>query len=306
MEQTEKRRGGKKRLLVVIAATAVIVITIVAVVVWPGPKEPEYQGKKLSEWLATRSEHPQESAEAVKAIGTDAIPYLLRWLSYEFPHWEGEVGDFYARHPTWIGSSYAARFDRDKNFDQILHAAAGFAILGPSAKAAIPRLVKIATSSNGMAGAWATVSLSYLGDSAVSPLSGLALGQIPAEGGRSKAIFAMGNMTYLGTNALPCIAVFVRCAGESNRWIRSAALRSMGLFSRAEGQPMAHINWTNAAPDAALRQAAVRAAVDVGPPLDPFVFKMFAMATNDPNPDIRAEAARFVAKYGRPTDNLAQ
>ena len=47
---------------------------ILVVVFWSGPKEPEYQGKKLSEWLAGVYKNPSETTVAVKSIGTNAIP----------------------------------------------------------------------------------------------------------------------------------------------------------------------------------------------------------------------------------------
>src|SRR5690242_3243308 len=90
-----------------IGLAAVTVVAIVAVAVWPGDREPEYQGKKLSEWLAMQHEHPAEAARAVRAIGTNAIPFLLRWADYRYPRWEVAVGNLYARHPNWVG---AARF----------------------------------------------------------------------------------------------------------------------------------------------------------------------------------------------------
>ena len=67
---------------VVIALAAGIVVAVVAVAFWPGEKEPEYQGKKLSEWLATQGNDDQgqaktEAAEglvAIRNIGTNAVP----------------------------------------------------------------------------------------------------------------------------------------------------------------------------------------------------------------------------------------
>jgi len=49
MERTEKKHGRRKRLIV--SAAAVVTAVIVSIAFWPGPKEPEYEGRKLSEWL---------------------------------------------------------------------------------------------------------------------------------------------------------------------------------------------------------------------------------------------------------------
>jgi hypothetical protein len=62
-----------------------------------GPKEPEYQGKKLSEWLeiydsrrtpAEATATPSEAKTALLAIGTNAVPTAVRWLSYQTPGWK--------------------------------------------------------------------------------------------------------------------------------------------------------------------------------------------------------------------------
>lgn len=57
---------------------------LVAVAVWlpwlifrPGEVEPVYQGRRLGEWL---NGHPKDYHPAVRAIGTNALPYLLAEL----------------------------------------------------------------------------------------------------------------------------------------------------------------------------------------------------------------------------------
>src|SRR5438045_3525167 len=77
---TDAATSEVKRKALIVSAAALIVAAIAAVAFWPGEKEPEYHGKKLSEWLALEREQPRESAEAVRAIGTNAIPFLLRWI----------------------------------------------------------------------------------------------------------------------------------------------------------------------------------------------------------------------------------
>src|SRR5436309_742986 len=58
-------------------------------VVWPWEREPEYNGRKLSEWLARADcvgapdRGTIEAEGAVRCIGRDAVPLLLRWISYE-------------------------------------------------------------------------------------------------------------------------------------------------------------------------------------------------------------------------------
>ena len=53
---------------------------VVLVMLWtiPGPPEPVYQGRRLSDWLKAHDRFSREEAEeAVRRIGTNAIPSLL-------------------------------------------------------------------------------------------------------------------------------------------------------------------------------------------------------------------------------------
>src|SRR5258705_12542788 len=73
-----------------IAFLTVIVVASLAFTVWPGEKEPEYQGNKLSEWLYLADSKAyayvrpdNEPVQALRAIGTNAIPFLLKWVATE-------------------------------------------------------------------------------------------------------------------------------------------------------------------------------------------------------------------------------
>src|SRR5579862_6987208 len=62
----------------------VVVILAAAVgILWLGwrlPREPVYQGKRLSIWLQGYQTNRVQMTEAVRAIGTNSIPTLLRLL----------------------------------------------------------------------------------------------------------------------------------------------------------------------------------------------------------------------------------
>jgi len=55
-------------------------------------REPEYGGKRLSEWVLMlppdADPFGQTKAEvALRSIGTNAVPHLLRWIDYEPASW---------------------------------------------------------------------------------------------------------------------------------------------------------------------------------------------------------------------------
>ncbi len=75
---------------------AIVIVAAAAVAfVWPGEKEPEYEGRKLSEYVlmlqfkrpvklrGVDMWSPEAAEEAGKAMGTNALPWLVRWMAYE-------------------------------------------------------------------------------------------------------------------------------------------------------------------------------------------------------------------------------
>src|SRR5258706_10188766 len=83
------KRG--RRILLIVAACGVL--AVVAALFWPsGEREPEYQGKKLSWWIRGATQISVrappgnlERAEAVRKIGTNALPFLVKWIDFGSP-----------------------------------------------------------------------------------------------------------------------------------------------------------------------------------------------------------------------------
>ena len=123
-------KTGKGKQLMIIAAV-VLVVAVVAVVLWSGEREPEYQGKKLSEWIAMMGpahlqetlspyvlrqlgshrgglpmDTPVSSAEeirgAVRHMGTDGLNVLVRWVAYETPHWKQWISHSSTNVPSFL------------------------------------------------------------------------------------------------------------------------------------------------------------------------------------------------------------
>lgn len=98
----------RRRTATIVLAVCVLV-GIGVVASWPGPKEPNYNGKSFSEWLwiigtnsttdrqiindsadlsGITNELPKviEAVRAVRAIGTNALPHLIKW-TLDPPAW---------------------------------------------------------------------------------------------------------------------------------------------------------------------------------------------------------------------------
>lgn len=120
-------------------------LAIGCVLFFSGDPEPTYAGKRLNQWLGQMNQpgwgESEEAREAIRAIGTNALPFLLEWMDWEpnglqrlvksrqddLPHW--------MRNHTFIRSVLAP-------YEQAEMAPAAFAALGAVAAPAIPELRK--------------------------------------------------------------------------------------------------------------------------------------------------------------------
>ena len=127
-----------KRLRLILILLAVILLGCVALL-FIGPTEPSYHGKTLTKWLAqaeASNTWDEESAQAIRQIGTNAIPTLLRLV---------------AAHDGSIKSKWANLLNHQKLFHIHLPTASekrsfaqhGFAVLGTNAAPAIPGLLRL-------------------------------------------------------------------------------------------------------------------------------------------------------------------
>jgi len=125
--------------LIILGSVVAAVLAVIIIAFWPEKKEPEYRGKKLSEWLPTydgpevvwRRGDPWTPAgrEALRQIGTNAIPCLIRWIRYERPVWKDKVAIGYGKLPrAVVSTSIANRLSFGKNERLRDAAMAGFEV----------------------------------------------------------------------------------------------------------------------------------------------------------------------------------
>jgi hypothetical protein len=134
-----------KRVLVISAACALIgaVVLIVCLSGRKEPKEPVYEGKKLSQWIQAYNESLRgrgdvmTARKAIRAIGTNGLPCLVKWIAYEPPRWRGLMGKIKARFPKF--APFAASEARE---ERARHAAQAFEALRSLAVPAFPQLEK--------------------------------------------------------------------------------------------------------------------------------------------------------------------
>src|SRR5258707_7368622 len=80
----------KRRVYLILGVVGLVLVGVLAAV-FSREREPEYGGKRLSEWVErlpwTPEDKPSEAEDAIRSIGTNGIPYFLAWIAYEPPLW---------------------------------------------------------------------------------------------------------------------------------------------------------------------------------------------------------------------------
>jgi hypothetical protein len=143
--------------------------------------EPEYKGRRLSEWLETYQNNlgdelgrHVEAQVAIQNIGTNALPCLLKWIDYEPPRWRVTIRKIL---PTFILNRRPVNRWLDGEASRRAVAATdAFLLLGTNAASAVPELHAL-MKNNGRPGSSdrAIYALGCVGDLALPSLkAGLA------------------------------------------------------------------------------------------------------------------------------------
>jgi hypothetical protein len=219
-----------RRLLLVLLAVA-LVVGFVALV-WHGPREPSHQGISLSEWLSAyrpigaRAPGSQQAADAVRHIGTNALPFLVSWIEdyRNPPPWRARLLS-YAWKPGSPGRKILLETIAKPEV-RAERASWGFQILGEAARPAIPDLVRVANQGDPGSSTAATAALVYLGKDALLPLLALMTNSAPVV--RYQAKQSMSNMEYLGPNAHPGVVLLIHNLSDPDPELATSAAEVLG------------------------------------------------------------------------------
>lgn len=207
-------RVTSKQILILIALVAILVVSVL---LWLGPKqasEPVYQGMPLSHWTtnlfpvgSTNGAVVPESREAVRNIGTNAIPFLLQWIQYSPADSDKVAIDVNDRHMVRAyGSAHA------------------FEALGSQGNAAVPILARLANSR-------APQNNRYL---YVQALAGIGPAGLPAlltvvtNPSNNARVFAISAIENLGTNAAHAMPTLLNVLRDRDQEVVSFAASALG------------------------------------------------------------------------------
>ena len=232
----------RKKLLILIP----LAVLSLALFVFPARQpEPEYKGRPLSYWLVEGNPILDDTypnfqiledylsafrspvaTEAIQAIGTNAIPYYLKWIRYEAPSWRKKLADklqpqtaLSFRIKSWVGI----------NRSDLLAMASGLAIaqLGTNATAATPVLATLILNTNAPKTALRAMrALCYLGTNGLQPL--ISAIHDPQYSLRSVAVMCLSCTTGNEAPGTATIPVLIECLGDTSLNLQTGGAMGLG------------------------------------------------------------------------------
>jgi HEAT repeats len=244
---------GRRRLVIAFGAFCVLALVIL-MGISIRTREPVCRGKTLSDWVAAGGQNGwagygvETPREAVREIGTNATPYLVRWVEYE-------PTPLRQRFYTFAYRLHLGKLIRDRQRERAEAAWGGLAALGPRGSAAIPALVRLTKQGNPNQRQRAAYTLGYLGEVALEPLMTLAAG--PTNPERLCALVVLGAREQLGTNRVRAVPLLVGCLQETGL-VPILAATALGDFGEEPGVVVPALTGALGHTDEGVRAAAAR------------------------------------------------
>jgi HEAT repeat protein len=281
----------RRRFLVLFVS--LVLVGVVVALLFSDNCEPQFHGRPLSEWLlacySPNSPKPdtaatQEATEAVRQIGTNALPCLLQWIQYEIPPWKKCANRLVSKLPLSLIHIF-----RDRSLIRAEAAKQGFIILGAEASPAIPELTKMVNNPKlnwTWSGERAIAALAAIGKEGLPSLvSALANPQAP---NRYLVADHIRNMDQSGIDVSSAVPVLLQCLKDGDE----SVTREAGfVLNDLAAHPWIAVALTNNIqnPSATVRLAAVEFLGGIGEQ-GSFAVPALVTALNDSRFDIRSAA----------------
>jgi hypothetical protein len=216
----------KRRQILLVLACGMFLVVLYALL--RGSDEPSFQGRSLSAWQAaypsettTNLSRQQEAvADAIRHMGTNTLPLLLKWIHYERPDWKTRVSSKMPDGPIMDAGGRLMFAQEGKAYK----AALALIALGPEAKPAIPELVRIMDDPKShQTAVMAAMVLAQLGTKeAFQSFSALLTNQH-----RSDRVMLISMLDGVGTNGLPIVPALLECLKDADPDLREFATNAL-------------------------------------------------------------------------------
>ena len=238
---------------------------LIAILALSHDKEPRYHGKSLSQWLVAyekptaklRATYPMqpEAINAVHQIGTNAIPWVIRWMRMDRNPAKTKLRAVFEKLPPIISDSSTINswLADHREFPLVW-----FEMLRRDAAPAIPELVRVINdpSCSKRTREVALNALTFIGQDTVPVFMEIISSGSPAD--RDLAIFYLAEMRGLGNNSpFGNGRVLIQCLQDTNVTV---AARAADALATCRVDPLYAVSaLTNALHDSRQRVRAVAA-----------------------------------------------
>ena len=201
------------------------------------PDEPTYNGRSLSTWVRVYRDYsagadlPETeldgAKQAIRAIGTNALPFLLKWIQQEPPSWHRGA---HTRLPQLLSDNAPAKLLFDgPGYETANAAMLAFGILGTNAGPAIPELVALMNATNNQATVnRAMVAMAFMGAPAFLHLAA-ALSNTNQLGRRMIPYYIRAMAALVGTNV--CLPPLKTALQDPDPAVRTAASNALRVLA---------------------------------------------------------------------------
>jgi hypothetical protein len=277
-----------------------------------GPQEPRYKGLPLSRWMdiysgrvdmsgSSGSEDPRiaaqkEAREAFRAIGTNAIPWLLKWMSVRKPPGGDVILKLADWKPTERPMAPAIRWMYDRG-EHAIESWIVFEVLGEQASNAVPELTRLLNTADRNK-QWplahvqpSAVALAFIGKAGIVPL-----GEYLERSGSAERImvvrFLISAPERVGTNAAVLAPALVKGLGGTNVYFATLCAEALGKFKVDDGVAVPKLIAYLSSGEARLVLASIGALEQMGPGAKAAVPKLTQLKQSaDTNISVAAERA---------------
>jgi HEAT repeat protein len=225
-----------------IGLVLVLALAAIGVVLYASrTNEPSYQGRALNQWLSdienANDDRAAESAKnAVRHIGTNAIPYLLGMMRAE----DSKLKETFN---ALVSKAHIYRFRIAEASDKQVRALNGFYVLGPQATPAIPELTVLLNKPKIVR--FATAALIYISPNGVEAATTGLRSTNPLVRREIAGVLGTAGIVRFTTNATPArmailraqaefaVPALIRLLNDSDELTRARAGTSLGFWDRS-------------------------------------------------------------------------
>jgi hypothetical protein len=250
---------NRRRILLLLALAAVAMAAIL--VLWlRGPNEPMYEGKRLSQWIEEGYNNPdrrETTRRALKAMGTNALPYLLHEFARKNIRWIENLKQ-------WAYSHRMLRGQYEADWKRLFAINYGLHLLGPDAAPGLPVLANY-------------LDESLRGDMAVSVMGNCGAQALPyflkALDSTNAVVWApaLNGIVRLNSETNSVLPILIRLMSHSNGWVRA---RSASALVACRFQPelvLPPLVRTLSDPDPQVQVSAIYSLGSMGPAARPAI-----------------------------------